>query len=250
MSSLRNIRRAARLLRTVERFVRIEMHPSVYVSVVAINLCLVFAYREFAPIVDSSHHHQTVASEVQHHDPDKTESDKLASNFLPGDRNELPTMIQAMVKPVSERLALEARVKKAESSSESEVADAPVAKEVESAKPAQLKSAGAALAAVPEKISKPRKKSKRMSRGLVPPPPPGVCVVPPPPNAPSLYAGHMDPSSFLVAPPPPMVLDESFSIATNSRSHKGSVHNYGKKFGNERSRTVHNGTCQQVIVSR
>lgn len=241
MSSLRNIRRAARLLRTVERFVSIDMHPSVYISFVAINLCLVFVYRELTLPVASLHHESVVATPASTSPPKKN---KLASSLLPGDRGELPSMIQAMVKPVSERQKDEAIIAKIESQSEkASTVTAP------SVKPVQAKSSGAALAAVPEKIEKPRKKTKRIGRGLVPPPPPGVFVVPPPPDAPSLYS-HLDTGSFMVAAPPPMVLDDSFSVSSQTRTHKGSVHNYGKRFGNERSKTVRNGNIQQVIVSR
>ena len=226
------------MLRTVQRFVSIDMHPSVYISFVAINLCLVFLYREFSPPVESTHHESVVIA------ADTAEKNELASNLLPGDRGELPTMIQAMVKPASERQKQEAISAKIENRQTEKVEEKATA-----IKPQENKSSGAALAAVPEKLTKPKKKSKRSGRGLVPPPPPGVFVVPPPPDAPSLYS-HLDSSSFLVAAPPPMVLDDSFSVSTQSRSHRGSVHNYGKRFGNERSKTVRNGNIQQVIVSR
>lgn len=225
------------MLRTIERFVSIDMHPSVYISFVAINLCLVFVYREFSLPVESTRHETVVVAAENSVEP------KLASSLLPGDKGELPTMIQAMVKPQSERQKREAIIGKIENQDKEPVEKTP------SLKSPQAKSSGAALAAVPPKVDKPRKKSKRSSRGLVPPPPPGVFVVPPPPDAPSLYS-HLDAGSFMVAAPPPMVLDDSFSVSTQTRSHRGSIHNYGKRFGNERSKTVHNGNVQQVIVSR
>lgn len=246
MSSSRNktsaLRRVARLLGTIERFVSIDMHPSVYVSFIAINICLVFVYREFSPPPQSKH--QTSAVALADDVPGKTkleENDKLACSLLPGDRGELPSMIQAMVKPISERQKQDSNKDEA---SETQEEKAPAAGAASIAK-----SSGAALAAVPERVSKPKKKTKRTGRGLVPPPPPGVLVVPPPPDAPSIYS-HLGSSSFLTAVPPPMVLDESYSVVSQSRTHKGSVHNYGKRFGKDRSRTVNNGTCQQVIVSR
>ncbi len=229
------------MLRTVERFVCIEMHPAVYISFIAINLCLVFLYREFALPANSMHHETLVSASDS--TPEKLQEQRLtdiASTHMPGDRGELPSVMQAMIKPVSERVkakeAVAVMVKTETGTNEKSVKSTP-------------KYSGAALAAVPPQIEKPRKKTKRVSRGLVPPPPPGVLVVPPPPDAPSIYA-HMDRNSLLSAVPPPMVFDDSFSVTTNSRSHRGSVHSYGKRYGNDRSRTVHNGTCQQVIVSR
>jgi hypothetical protein len=62
LSSLKTIRRAARLLRTVERFVSIEMHPAIYISFVAINLCLVFVYREMSPPAQSLHHDSFISA--------------------------------------------------------------------------------------------------------------------------------------------------------------------------------------------
>jgi hypothetical protein len=229
------------MLRTVERFVCIDMHPAVYISFIAINLCLVFLYREFVPAAKSMQHETVISAGDS--TPEKLHDQRLndiASTHMPGDRGELPSVMQAMIKPLSERVkakeAVEVVVKSETENIEKSVKSTP-------------KSSGAALAAVPPQSEKPRKKTKRLSRGLVPPPPPGVLVVPPPPDAPSIYA-HMDRNSLLSAVPPPMVFDDSFSVTTSSRSHKGSVHSYGKRYGNDRSRTVHNGTCQQVIVSR
>jgi len=231
MSSPTTLRRVAKAFRIAERFAKIELHPAVYVSFIAINICFAFAYQ----LSVHNQHSSTVAeaSVLPVHGIDlKHESFDLKP------KSELLAVKPVEEKPVAKPEAEEKVIEKLET-----------------------KSSGAALAAVPLKekstAPKPKKKiSRRMSNGLVPPPPPGVLVIPPPPDAPSFFAGAhaTGKHSFLVPPPPPMVLDDSFDYSGSSKSHKTasrrSRHNYASPRDDGRARTVTHGNYQRVIVSR
>lgn len=236
------------MLRITERFVAIELHPAVYVSFVAINLCLVFAYRES---ITGSHHQEHVPT-------------SFASSRLDDPKGLRPDMSEANFGTASARLLAGETLTDvnadiplvAQTNTEHPVVvkDGTIASPQTAKIEAIAKSSGAALAAEPAKtLPKPKKRTKRSYSGLVPPPPPGVMVVPPPPNAPSLFsAGSAGKFGFLVPPPPPMVFDSVASDFSESVSFRKTTHhrNSGEIKNNDRARTVHRGNYKQVIVSR
>jgi hypothetical protein len=229
------------MLRTTERFVGLELHPAIYVSFVAINLCVVFVYRE----MNTAHHVVSV-------------SPSFAGSRLDDHHGLRPNMAHVELMKTDARL-IAANVATTVFDPNAKVndtaLDGSLAAALVPAKPVEvLKSSGAAIAAAPEKAPRPRKKSRRSYSGLVPPPPPGVLVVPPPPDAPSLFVGgSAGKFSFLVPPPPPMVLDEFSSAEPSHRvgARKTSAHrHYGDRRDNDRARTVTRGNYKHVIVSR
>lgn len=226
MRSVTASRTVRRTLRVTKRFVAIELHPAVYVSFVAVNLCVLLAYQAHRSTGDA----QATISHLQIHSLDLRHDD---------------FDLKPSVKEVSVVAAPQALV----SEPVSEAVSEPVAT-------VQPKPPGAVLAAVPVK-SKPvavpgkAKKKKRAYSGLVPPPPPGVAVVPPPPDAPSLFIAGAGAQAFLVAPPPPMVLDEAFDYpSTGLRKSVSRRSGHSAHEGAQRSRTVTHGNYKRVIVSR
>lgn len=238
-SSKSNLRRVARILQTAERFVKIEMHPAVYISVVAVNLCMVFVYRELSTPVVQHEKRRSIASPMDRHDTIKMANAELIDTQW---IEKLPAIARPNTLPELEKPEPRLEI----------IAN---------------KSAGAALAVVPAKTqakpqAKPRKKSRRSSsfNGLVPPPPPGVMVVPPPPDAPSLFAAVAGKPSLLVPlpvpAPPPMVLGgdcdypQAQAAPRVAHSRKSGHSDYGDRFNGDRSKTVTHGNYKRVIVSR
>ncbi len=233
----------ARALAAAEKFLAIELHPAVYVSFFAINLCLLFAYREYSGANAEDRHH-TVAS-VTASAPVKADQSVqiLALNEASISQSALPSAFH--------RHKVEKQVAESD-----DTTPAPVRKAVLPT-PIAIESSGAVLAAVTEKPAKTKKKSRRKSysNGLVPPPPPGVDVVPPPPDAPSLFIGGIKGgmNSFLVPPPPPMMLassESSFDFSQVPSSSSGRRSHKSSRPGNDRARTVTHGNFKRIIVSR
>lgn len=244
-------------MRTTKKFVAIELHPAIYVSFVAINLCLVFVYREM-----------TTPSHVVESTEPPFASSRLDDHHGLRPSVDVPVLNRvdatALDGSVADDLAVEhVAVKKDTNVAKSTASPEEVAAPAVVASVAALKSSGAAIAATPEKAAKPKKKKSHYN-GLVPPPPPGVMVVPPPPDAPSLFiGGSAGKVGFLVPPPPPMVFsDNSFSdfsgsgdpyMSTGGRSFRktNAAHRtHGDFRNNDRAKTVTRGSYKQVIVSR
>jgi hypothetical protein len=238
--------------------VAIELHPAVYVSFIALNLCVVFAYREFIQDphqqISASAASATSSMNVSH---SLGESGTGLSSPLALAEKEQPS-IKALGDQ-SEAVSHTHQLSASKSSLCSDESLEASSKLVPDAKPLACRStpstAGAALASVPQKstLGPHPKKAKRLRSGLIPPPPPGVMVVPPPPDAPPLIsAGSHGKFGFLVPPPPPMVFDSpSFETFGQTGYRKKSPHEISGEFkNNNRARMVHRGEYKQVIVSR
>ena len=238
------------MLKTAERFLKIELHPAVYVSFVALNLCLVFVYREMAV---GQHHQENLPlsfASSRLDDPKGLRPDTSEADFSIASARLLAQKQSEKIRPVIAN-SKTGDVSEKHDLTPADVSTAPKVSEIVIA--ASL-SSGAALAAVSEASApKPRKKSKRPYNGLIPPPPPGVMVVPPPPDAPSFFAaGSAGKFGFLVPPPPPMVFDSlSSEFPERITFRKATRHRENGDFkNNERAKTVHRGNYKQVIVSR
>lgn len=228
----------------------IELHPGVYVSFIAINLCLLFAYRE---IVRVPHQQEPIPWNSAH---------ARADVFSDGKQFGFPSLglsDGSQSQTVERTEPTRTQMSKVETTIESSrLAELP--KQIQALKDNSLdvspSTAGAALAAVSEKPTPKRvaqKKVRKSHNGLIPPPPPGVMVVPPPPDAPSLFAaGTAGKFGFLVPPPPPMVFDSIGGDSAFQTSYRKTTRQTsdGQFKNNERAKTVHRGSFKQVIVSR
>src|SRR5579883_732190 len=206
-----NVRRGTR------KFVAIELHPAVYVSVIAVNLCLCLAFRELSRVVEqpiaeeaseSVGADSAVLAEVLAHLKAREAGggiEEQGDGMIPGRSESGGVSPLAAVK--------DSKDEPAASDSKSVSGDVTASKATKQA----LKAGPGAALAQASAATKPavsfadenRPGSRNASRkkrsssggrkfsGLVPPPPPNVMIVPPPPDAPSIVA-----NGYLPPPPP------------------------------------------------